>query len=176
MNELKLPPPKEETEAKALLEWAHWRIWKADDGVKYRVSDLIIHVPNGALKGLADPKSRAIVMNNLKLQGLMPGVFDYIIPVPCWRLRYPGLWLELKRTEGGQVSEEQKIFEGRMIGLGWRTQVAKGWVAASEAIDRYLSCCSAQANPTKPMGNDKPGRPFNNDRNAPLPTDRLIDE
>lgn len=160
---LSLPPPKEEVEAKSLLDWAHWRIWTADDGRRWRLSELIIHVPNGAYLG-ADPKTRAITMGKLRSAGVRPGVFDYIIPVPCPRLRYPGLWLELKRLKSSpsDVSDEQKTFEADMQELGWRTQICKGWVQASECIDRYLSCCNKEASPSKPIANQKPGRPFKN--------------
>jgi hypothetical protein len=138
--------PKEEDEAKFLMEWAHYRIWHGG-----RLSKILIAISNGAYLG-ADPKTRAITMGKLKVRGVRPGVFDYLLPVPCWRLKIPGLWLELKRLRGGEVSQEQKDFEADMIALGWKTQVCKGWVAASEAIDRYLDLCGA---PSKPIGNSR---------------------
>lgn len=140
--------PKEEDEAKYLTEWAHYRVWNG-----LRLSRILIAIPNGAYLG-ADAKTRAITMGKLKERGVRPGVFDYLLPVPCWRLKLPGLWVELKRTKGGVVSDEQKEFEADMIALGWKTQVCKGWVQASECIDRYLDLCGGTS---KPIGNARPG-------------------
>lgn len=144
---MKLFTPTEQDEAKWLMQWAHYRRWG-----EHRLSDLLIHIPNGAYGG-KDRKTAAITFGILKAMGLQPGCFDYILPVPCMRLQIPGLWLELKRIKGGRVDDDQKEFEARMIQLGWRTQVSPGWKHAADAIDAYLFLVS---HPSQPIGAWKP--------------------
>jgi hypothetical protein len=124
--------PLEEQECKWLFEWAQTQRFGG-----WKLSDVLVHVPNGAYHG-ADRKSGAVVARKLREQGVQPGVFDYILPVPIMRLQIPGLWLEMKRTKGGTVSAEQKKFESRMIQLGWACEIAKGWIDAAAIIDQHL--------------------------------------
>lgn len=124
--------PIEYEECEWLFQWAHLQTY---DGK--RLSTLLIQVPNGAYLG-ADAKTRAITMGKLKKTGLQPGCFDYILPVPKWSERIPGLWLEMKRTRGGTVSADQKEFMEHMLDLGWQCNVCKGWIAAAEVIADYL--------------------------------------
>lgn len=130
--------PAEAEECKWLVEWADTK-WFGD----WRISQVLVHVPNGAYHG-ADRKSGAVVARKLREQGLQAGVFDYILPVPTTAMSAlgmqfcPGLWLEMKRTRGGTVSEEQKKFMARMQRLGWQCAIAKGWVEAARIIEAYL--------------------------------------
>jgi hypothetical protein len=127
-----LAVPSEHDECKWLMEWATTQRFKGR-----KLSDVLVHVPNGAFHG-ADRKAGAVVARKLREQGLQPGVFDYILPVPILRLGCPGLWLEMKRTRGGTVTEEQKKFRALMEELGWRCEIAKGWVEASAYIQDHL--------------------------------------
>lgn len=129
---VEMPVPPEEDECKFLFQWAQAKRWSWNNRP---ISEYLIHVPNGAYLG-PDPKTRAITMGILKAMGVQPGVYDYIVPVPL--LACPGLWLEMKRTKRGEVSEDQKVFKIRMVELGWRCEVAKGWVAASVIIEEHL--------------------------------------
>ena len=131
MKAIRAPVPVEEEECVNLVEWSKIKRWG-----ERPIAEVLIHVPNGAYLG-ADAKTRAITMGKLIAMGVQPGVFDYLIPVPI--LRWPGLWLEMKRTRGGVVSDEQKAFRRRMTALGWRCEIAKGWVEASRIIEEYLS-------------------------------------
>jgi hypothetical protein len=125
-----LPVAPEEDECVFLFQWAQAKRWNG-----HPISDYLIHVPNGAYLG-ADPKTRAITMGKLKAMGLQPGVYDYLVPVPL--LNCPGLWVEMKRTKLGKISEDQKNFKIRMIEFGWRCEIAKGWVEASRIIEEHL--------------------------------------
>lgn len=126
----RLPVPPEEDECVNLFQWAQTLRWRGRP-----IGEYVIHVPNGAYLG-ADARTRAITMGKLKAMGVQPGVYDYIVPVPL--LACPGLWLEMKRTKGGVVSDDQKAFKRRMVELGWRCEVAKGWVEASHIIEEHL--------------------------------------
>jgi hypothetical protein len=126
----RLPVPVEEDECINLFQWAQTVRWRGRP-----ISEYLIHVPNGAYLG-ADAKTRAITMGKLKAMGVQPGVYDYLIPVPL--LACPGLWVEMKRLRGGGVSDDQKAFKRRMIEMGWRCEVAKGWVVASRIIEDHL--------------------------------------
>lgn len=44
----------------------------------------------------------------------------------------------MKRTRGGVVSEEQQVFMAMMQRLGYRCEIARGWVEASQKIQQYL--------------------------------------
>lgn len=126
-----LPVPCEEEECENLFQWAQAMRWRGRP-----ISEYLIHIPNGAYLG-ADAKTRAITMGKLKAMGVQPGVYDYIVPVPILPV-CPGLWLEMKRTKGGEVSDDQKAFKRRMVVMGWRCEVAKGWVEASRIIEEHL--------------------------------------
>lgn len=127
-----LPVPTESQECRWLIEWAETQRFQG-----WKVSDILVHVPNGAYHG-RDRKAGAVVARKLREQGLLAGVFDYILPVPLWTQKCPGLWLEMKRTKRGVVSDDQQQFRGRMLQLGWRCEVALGWVRAAEFITAHL--------------------------------------
>ena len=152
MTVLGLSCPTEEVESACLMQWAHYRTFDFR-GRTLRLSQYLIHVPNGAYLG-KDPRTRAITMGKLKAAGLRPGCFDYLLPVPCEKLGYPGLWLELKRLQGGKVSDEQEKFEREMQFLGWRTEICRGWQAAAELIDHYLQIAATRS---IPMGTTRLG-------------------
>ncbi len=128
----KLPVPTEHEECTWLMKWAETQRFHG-----WPLSEILVHIPNGAYHG-ADREAAAVVAMKLRAQGLKAGVSDYILPVPIWTKKCPGLWVEMKRTSGGTVSEDQKTFQARMLELGWRCEIAKGWVEASEIIMDHL--------------------------------------
>lgn len=127
------PVPTEFEECRWLFQWAQATRWK-----NLKISDVLVHVPNGAYHG-ADRKAGAVIARKLREQGLQAGVADYIVPVPIWTRNCPGLWLEMKRTRGGTVSDDQKKFRARMESFGWACEVALGWVQAAAIIQKHLS-------------------------------------
>lgn len=122
--------PSEDYECQCLMRWASFQRWKT-----YRLSDVLIMIPNGAYLG-GDAKQRAITMGKMKRTGFKAGVFDYLLPIPTDVA--PGLWLEMKRRQLGVISLEQSQFRQLMLELGWATAIAKGWEEAKEAITNYL--------------------------------------
>lgn len=134
----KLPVPTEHEECRWLMDWAKTQRFNG-----WPVSDFLIHVPNGSARG-RDRKQAAVIGGKLRAQGMQAGVSDYIVPIPLWSKQCPGLWLEMKRTHGGSVSHDQITFHERMLSLGWRCEIAKGWVQASEIISAYLRSCTVR--------------------------------
>jgi hypothetical protein len=129
---VKMKVPTEHEECRWLIDWAKTQRFNG-----WPLSDILVHVPNGAFHG-RDRTVGAVIGGKLRAQGMQAGVYDYILPVPLWTKKCPGLWLEMKRTHGGVVSDEQKEFQARMLQLGWQCEVAKGWVEASAIITQYL--------------------------------------
>lgn len=87
------------------------------------------HIPNGGSRN-------RIEAHNLKLEGVKAGVPDICLPVPCGD--YHGLYIELKRTKGGILSEAQKEWIDMLNERGYLAVVAKGANEAIKVISDYL--------------------------------------
>ena len=68
--------------------------------------------------------------------GVKPGVPDMFLPVA--REGCHGLYIELKRRDGGRVSPEQTAWMDALARQGYKTALCHGWDAAREEIQRYL--------------------------------------
>lgn len=134
---LKAPVPTEGDECVALMQWASVTRYK-----QWRLSNLLIMIPNGAVLA-GDVRQRAIQMQRMKRLGFRSGVFDYILPIPV--ASYPGLFLELKRRDGGVVSGPQALFKFDMEELGWRCAICEGFEAAKSEIEHYLGDANAHS-------------------------------
>ena len=119
----KIKPPKEAEEQSMLFNWADWKSYK------YPELQLMYHVPNGGSRN-------KIEAARLKAQGVKPGVPDICLPVA--RSGYHGLYIELKRQEGGRVSDNQMVMLQNLADQGYAVSVCKGWKAASKVIKDYL--------------------------------------
>lgn len=74
-------------------------------------------------------------------EGLRKGVPDLFLAVvgrDGWELKEPGLFIEMKRTKGGVVSEDQKKMLEILDDEGYITVVAYGATQAIEAINSYI--------------------------------------
>lgn len=87
------------------------------------------HIPNGGSRN-------RIEAHNLKLEGVKAGVPDICLPVPCGD--YHGLYIELKRTKGGVVSDAQKEWIEMLNDRGYLAVVANGATEAIKVISDYL--------------------------------------
>jgi hypothetical protein len=114
----------EDQEQIALFKWAELQAGKYPDLKK------MSHVANGK-------KRSKITAAILKGMGVKRGVADVFLPVP--RGLYHGLFLELKRVKGGELSDEQKAFGDQVMGDGYRYTVCEGWEQAADRILQYLS-------------------------------------
>jgi len=94
--------------------------------VKFNHPNLIIFsIPNGNLRNKA-------VAAKLKREGVLPGVSDIFCP----ELK---LWIEMKRVKGSSTSKEQRQFLADMIKLGYRAEIAKGFIEAKKIVLKYLN-------------------------------------
>lgn len=116
--------PTEAEEQTLLMRWAEVKsIIQPEVG-------LLFHIPNGGSRN-------AIEAKHLKQQGVKRGVPDLFLPVA--RSIYHGLFVEMKRVNGGKVSEEQKAWIARLMHQGYMVAVCKGCDEAIETIENYLA-------------------------------------
>ena len=120
--------PKEGEEQATLFSWASMQSWK------YPELALLFHVPNGGARNKAEA-------GRFKAEGVKAGVPDLCLPVP--RGDRHGLFIEMKRRDGGTVSKEQKEWLARLTEQGYRAEVCKGWEEAARVIEDYLGAGKA---------------------------------
>lgn len=116
--------PTEAQEQETVFEWAMLM------SRQFPELDLLFHVPNGALRD-------KVVAAQLKRQGVKPGVPDLILPVP--RGGFHGLFIELKRKQGGRLTADQKDWIDRMNDKGYLAIRANGAEEACDFLYKYLS-------------------------------------
>lgn len=116
--------PTEAEEQKTLFSWADMQSFK------YPELELMYHIPNGGSRNKLEAA-------NLQKQGVKPGVPDICLPVP--RGKYHGLYIELKRTQGGKLSENQKRWLKMLAAQGHKSLCCEGWKEAAREILAYLS-------------------------------------
>ena len=105
--------------------------WAAQPSVRRQYPSLkfLYHIPNER----SDKRQAAI----LKQMGVKRGVPDLCLPVA--RGRYHGLYIEMKRTFGGVVSDDQKWWKQQLTENGYACVICKGWEAGKEALLWYLN-------------------------------------
>jgi hypothetical protein len=87
-------------------------------------------IPNGGKRSLQE----AI---KFKRTGVQPGVPDICIPLPSGS--YHGLFIELKRSFGGKVSDSQQEWLTFLNQNGYYAKVANGFDQAKEIVEYYFS-------------------------------------
>lgn len=122
--------PKEGAEQAALMSWAQMQSWRWPELA------LLFHIPNGGGRSKAEA-------GRFKAEGVKAGVPDLFLPVP--RGEHHGLFIELKRIDGGRVSKEQESWIKALQAQGYRVEVCKGWEDAAELLKNYLG--PGKANP-----------------------------
>lgn len=115
--------PTEEQEQMKLIEWTEIMTAKWPELV------LLHHIPNG---GYRTPVEAA----KFKALGVKRGVPDIHLPVA--RGGYHGLYIEMKRTEGGVLSEDQKWWLKALGAQGYCSWLCDGCDKAIEVIEKYL--------------------------------------
>ncbi len=125
---MKTKIPTEAQEQKALMQWAAVNYFNVNER-RERISDFLIHVPNGGKRSLLEALQ-------FKRMGVQAGVPDLFLFVP--NRKYNGLWIELKRSRGAYLSNEQQKFMVKLNRVGYATEVAYGWEKAKDYILDYL--------------------------------------
>lgn len=116
---LKPALPSEHEEQTAFVDYLR-KCWPA---LKF------FQVPNGA-------RVRPAVANRLKAEGMSAGVPDLVFPIP--RGNYHGLYIEMKRQKGGEVSVDQEIWIHYLKGQGYMAIVCEGCSIAMKVLDDYM--------------------------------------
>lgn len=113
----------EDFEQELVMRWATGQIETWPELV------LLFHIPNGGKRG----KQEAA---RLKRMGVKPGVPDLCLPVA--RGGFHGLYVEMKRNDGGRVSTEQKAWLAALHAAGHCVAVAEGHEQAIAVLRDYL--------------------------------------
>jgi VRR-NUC domain len=90
---------------------------------------LIFAIPNAAKRSMGTAL-------RMQREGLVSGVPDLLLPVA--RGQYHGLFIEMKRRRGGQISLEQKEKMDDLHTEGYCCVVTKGYHQAIRSIVAYL--------------------------------------
>lgn len=114
---------REDGEQCALFEWAEIQT------ARWPGLALMFHIPNGGWR----IKTEAA---RLKRMGVKRGVPDICLPVA--RGVHHGLFVELKRPDGGRASEEQTSWLEALRAAGYAAEVCHGWETAARVIMQYL--------------------------------------
>lgn len=116
--------PHESEEQKALFQWAEFQRGRCPE------ISLLHHIPNGGSR-------KKMEAAHLRAQGVKSGVPDICLPVP--RGKYHGMYIELKRCNGGKISDNQAAWLSALSKQGYFAVICKGWREAAENIEKYLS-------------------------------------
>lgn len=114
----------EHDEQKTLIKWWDYA------ALSYDVpACLLFSVPNAAKRTLA-------VASMMRAEGLRAGVPDLFLacPKPPWS----GLFIEMKRSSGGVLSDNQKTMIQILQGQGYAVKVCHGWLEARTTIIAYM--------------------------------------
>lgn len=90
----------------------------------------MFHIPNGGKRNITEAV-------RFKRAGVKAGVSDIFLPVA--RKEYQGLFIEMKRADGGKVSDAQKRFIYAVKKQGYAASVCNGWKEAVRIIEEYLT-------------------------------------
>ena len=109
----------EDQEQAEVIKWANRKPW----------GQFLLHIANETLGG----KER--VLRNAAL-GVRKGVPDLLLPIP--RNGLHGLWIEMKRLDGGTVSRNQRAWIDALNTMGYRAVVCRGADQAIAEITEYM--------------------------------------
>lgn len=117
--------PSEHLEQSVVVQWA------SRAAGAYPALNLLYAIPNGGLRN----KKTA---NDLRAEGVKPGVPDLCLPVP--NARYHGLYIEMKRVRYSTTSADQKLWIKNLNERGYLAVVCKGANEAIEVLKKYVGC------------------------------------
>lgn len=117
--------PTESQEQKALIVW--WSFAHQQFGVPETV---LMACPSQAARSLRGGA-------RMKAEGYRAGTPDLFLAIP--RGERHGLFIEMKRCDGGTLSESQKLMLCDLGSQGYLTAVCHGAAAAKQTIAEYLT-------------------------------------
>lgn len=115
--------PRESGEQEALMDWAN------RESGRWPELALLYHIPNGGSRN-------EIEAMRLRRQGVKSGVPDLCLPVA--RGGRHGLYIELKRKQGGRISPNQSAWIMALNAQGYAATVCRGFEDARDTICKYL--------------------------------------
>lgn len=120
---LRVAVASEKSEGQAFMRWCRF-----SERMHPEIESLY-HIPNG---GARDVQTGFW----LKKEGVKSGMPDYCLPV--MRGGYGALYIELKRKDGGQLSDTQRAMHHRLRRNYNCVRVCNGWESARNAVLEYL--------------------------------------
>lgn len=114
----------EHAEQVNLMQW--WALQCKRFGI---AEQCLFAIPNGGQRNI-------IVAKKLKDEGVRAGIPDLFLAVP--KGRFHGLFVEMKKPQGGVVSDNQKACMEMLSNNGYCVTVCHGFIDAQEAIKGYL--------------------------------------
>lgn len=131
---MKCATPSEYTEQVAVVNW-----WRGIGCREYHLPQhLLFAIPNGGFRRPAEAV-------HLQKSGVVRGIPDLFFAVG-WDGKH-GLFVEMKRRRGGEVSDAQLDAIYHLAKYGYEAQVCYGADDAIAAIKQYLNKLSAQGWP-----------------------------
>lgn len=131
--------PTESSEGAALIRWR--------DVAKRQYPELtsLYRIPNGGDMVMRASLYRAKnseamemrMAQQMKREGTLKGIPDYCLPVA--RGGFHAFYFELKRRDGGRISDDQKAIHSLLREQGNRVEIACGWEEAKAILLEYLA-------------------------------------
>lgn len=115
--------PSEDEEQIQVVKWAELQMGRWPD-LKW-----LYHIPNGG-------KRRRTEAARFKAMGVKAGVPDLCLPVP--KGGYHGLYIEMKRQEGGKLSKDQRDWIEGLDKNGYCVLRCDGARQAIDVLEAYM--------------------------------------
>ena len=118
--------PSEHVEQCEVIQWCNKTAYR------YGVFELrlIFAIPNGGQRARTTGA-------RLKAEGVKPGIPDLMLPVA--RSGYHGLFIEMKRVQGGGLSPEQVAWRDNLKEQGYSCIQCRGAPMAISVLKEYLN-------------------------------------
>lgn len=114
------------TESEEQIYVMNWAAYMANRDPRY---SLLFHIPNGGKRGKAEA-------GRFRAEGVKSCVPDLMLPVPVGM--WAGCFIEMKRTKGGRLSDEQKRWIELLRAQGYYVEVAYGGEMATRILEKYM--------------------------------------
>lgn len=123
----------EHCEQVALIQWAAWMVFRSGRGEvepAWADCEWLFSIPNGGDRD-------KIVAGRMKAEGVKSGVSDLFLPVA--RGGFHGLWIEMKRFDGGTLSDTQGKFLNFVKTKGYAQSLCYGVEQAISTLKWYMT-------------------------------------